>query len=97
PLFKNSTIRLGNGKTFTIEADQVGDTFLYIASATLNGKPYDRSWIRHAQIADGGTLSLRLTDTPTSWGTSDVPPSVSTDAKAMYIAPMPENDTGSGK
>lgn len=58
------------GDTFVIET--VGDptTQPYIASATLNGEALDRAWIAHEEIAQGGTLTLTLSDEPTDWGAS---------------------------
>ena len=80
PIFAKTTIRMGNGKDFTIIADHVSARNKYIESAKLNGKPLDKPWFRHADIAGGGTLALEMGDTPnTSWGTSpqDAPPSMS--------------------
>lgn len=59
-----------DGGTFVIET--VGDpaTQPYIASATLNGEALDHAWITHDDIAGGGTLSLTLSEAPTSWGES---------------------------
>ena len=80
PIFAKTTIRMGNGKDFIIIADHVSARNKYIQSATLNGKPLDKPWFRHADIADGGTLALEMGDTPnTGWGSSpqDAPPSMS--------------------
>jgi putative alpha-1,2-mannosidase len=72
PAVARSELRLHpgyyDGGTFVIET--VGDlaTQPYIASATLNGEPLDHAWITQAQITAGGTLSLTLSDTPTTWG-----------------------------
>jgi predicted alpha-1,2-mannosidase len=80
PIFAKTTIRMGNGKDFTIIADRVSARNKYIQSAMLNGKPLDKPWFQHADIADGGTLALEMGDTPnTSWGSApqDAPPSMS--------------------
>jgi len=48
-----------------------------VQSVRLNGKPLDQVWFRHADIANGGTLELTMSDTPnTSLGTaaSSLPP-----------------------
>ncbi len=37
PLFQRSTINLGGGRTFIIEAPETSETNLYVQSATLNG------------------------------------------------------------
>ena len=55
-------------------------------SIRLNGKPLDQVWFRHAEIANGGTLELTMSNTPnTSLGTnpSTFPPaSIDTNPEA---------------
>lgn len=80
PIFAKTTIRLGNGKEFTVIANHVSAKNKYIQSATLNGKPLDKAWFRHADIADGGTLVLKMAGIPNrQWGSApdDAPPSMS--------------------
>ncbi len=80
PIFAQTTIRLGNGKLFTIVANHVSARNKYIQSAQLNGKPLDQAWFRHADIADGGTLVLEMADHPNrEWGSApqEAPPSMS--------------------
>lgn len=84
PIFTKSAIRLGNGKFFTIIAHHASAQNKYIQSAELNGKPLDKAWFRHADIANGGTLVLEMTDKPNlQWGSApeDAPPSMSTTAE----------------
>lgn len=80
PIFARTVIRLGNGKRFTIVANHVSARNKYIQSAQLNGKPLNRAWFRHADIAGGGMLVLEMTDRPNlEWGSAlqDAPPSMS--------------------
>jgi predicted alpha-1,2-mannosidase len=77
PTFRRSSIVLGNGKTFTVVAENTSPANVYIAKATWNGKPYDRSWFKHDQLMAGGELKLTMTDKPTHWDTGTVPPSMS--------------------
>ena len=80
PIFSKSTIRLGNGKQFTVVAHHVSDRNKYIQSAQLNGRPLNRPWFEQSDIANGGTLILEMTDKPnTQWGSApeDAPPSMS--------------------
>jgi predicted alpha-1,2-mannosidase len=80
PIFAKSVIRMGNGKLFTIVAHHVSAQNKYIQSALLNGKPLNKPWIRHADIADGGTLVLEMASKPNyKWGSApeDAPPSMS--------------------
>lgn len=81
PFFESVSIKNGQtGKTATIRnmnftPDQ---TDIYIQSATLDGKPYSRNWLRHSFFLEGGTLELTLGPSESAWGTStgDVPPSL---------------------
>jgi putative alpha-1,2-mannosidase len=53
---------------------------VYVQSATLNGRPYSRNWLRHSFFMEGGTLELVLGPEESDWGRApaDVPPSLST-------------------
>lgn len=64
PLFREAKLRLANGKTFTVLAPEVSKENIYIQSVKLNGRPYDKSYITHAQITDGSTLELEMAATP---------------------------------
>jgi putative alpha-1,2-mannosidase len=80
PIFERTRITLENGKLFTIEAPHVSARDKYIQSASLNGKPLDRPWFRHEDIAQGGTLVLVMGPEPNQhWGSApeDAPPSMS--------------------
>ncbi len=77
PSLAKTTLHLANGKAFVIEARELSPTAIYVASAKLNGKPLDRAWFRHADLVDGGSLVLTMSDKPTSWPSGDPPPSTS--------------------
>lgn len=62
------TLDVGNGKTFTIEANNVSSDNFYIQSATLNGQEFNQTWLDYSQIIRGGTLSFNMSNTPSSWG-----------------------------
>jgi len=64
PSFRKVTLSLPNGRKFVIEAEGYSEANLYIQSATLNGAPYDRFFITHDDIVNGGTLSFVMGDTP---------------------------------
>ena len=85
PIFAKTTIRLGNGREFTIVAEHVSAQNKYIQSAQMNGQPLDKPWFRHTDIANGGTLTLEMGPAPNpQWGSDprDAPPSLSTEAAA---------------
>ena len=80
PLFEEAIIRMGNGKNLVIQAKNNSDTNCYIQSATLNGKPWNKPWFSHADIADGGTFIFEMGSRPNpAWGSAvdAAPPSMS--------------------
>lgn len=76
PQLPKAVIHLENGHDLTIVAKDASDKNLYVAAATLNGRPLDRTWFRHGEIANGGILEFQMADKPTAWGTATPPPSL---------------------
>lgn len=68
PLFERAELRLENGRRFTIETNGPRDGRVYVRSATLNGEPLERSFLRHDEILAGGTLVVETGRTPSDWG-----------------------------
>jgi predicted alpha-1,2-mannosidase len=62
PLFHEVTINLPNKKTFTVKAHNLSDKNIYIEKVLLNGKEYDKGFISHQEILDGGTLEFQMGD-----------------------------------
>jgi len=71
PLFTKATIHLENGKSFVITARGNDATNIYVQSATLNGAPYDKNFLSHADVAAGGALELTMGSSPSAWGTGE--------------------------
>ena len=70
PVFRKATIHIDGGKDFTITADN--PEALYISSARLNGKDYEKSFIDAASILAGGQLDYSLSATPSrTFGVAD--------------------------
>jgi predicted alpha-1,2-mannosidase len=85
PIFAKTVIRMGNGKDFTIVASHVSAQNKYIQSALLNGRPLNKPWFWHAEIAGGGTLILEMGGKPNrNWGSTpgDAPPSMTDNSTA---------------
>lgn len=82
PLFEEATLKLGdyfNGKEFSVKSEGVSSENIYIQSATLNGEPFNKSWITHDEIVNGGILIFKMGAKPNKdWGSSadSVPPSM---------------------
>ncbi|MDX1350845.1 MAG: GH92 family glycosyl hydrolase, partial [Putridiphycobacter sp.] len=87
PHLKAVTINLENGKSFVIQANALTDDHYYIQSATLNGKDFNQSYIKHADIVNGGKLIFEMGPTPNpNWGL-DIP--VSSIPKTDQSCPVP--------
>lgn len=72
PVFSRSEIQLPEGKSFVVQAKGNSLKNKYIQSARLNGKPYDRAFISHADIMKGGILELEMGEAPNkSWGKAE--------------------------
>ena len=81
PIFEETTINVGTGKTFVIVANNVSAQNKYIQSAQLNGIPLNKTWIKNADIVKGGKLVFQMGSRPNkSWGSSPdaAAPSMST-------------------
>jgi predicted alpha-1,2-mannosidase len=68
PIFDEVIIHLPGGADFRIKANrkQLGD--LYIHSAALNGRKYDRSYLTHVDLVGGGELNIEMGALPNeSW------------------------------
>lgn len=64
PMFKKATITMEDGKKFIIEANGNDDKSVYIDSACLNGKSFDRNYLTYDDIVNGGRLVLKMSDKP---------------------------------
>ena len=53
-----------NGNKFVVEARNNSPENVYIQSATLNGQPWPHNWLRHADIVNGGVLTLEMGNKP---------------------------------
>jgi predicted alpha-1,2-mannosidase len=79
PSIPDASLNLGNGKKLRILAKNFDANGLnrYVQSVTLNGVDLPTAWFRHGQIKDGATLVLTMGSTPSNWGKTPPPPSMS--------------------
>lgn len=76
PAFPIARVHLGGKKMLEIQSTNFSPTNKFIQSATLNGKPWNKCWFEHADIARGGRLILVMGNRPNpAWGTEVPPPS----------------------
>lgn len=79
PSFPVVTLYPEGGRPFTVKAKGASARNIYIQRATLNGRPYTRNYLNHADIVQGGVLELEMGPEPNrEWGSSpsDCPPEV---------------------
>jgi predicted alpha-1,2-mannosidase len=79
PQIERAAIEVGGQRTFVIEAPGLSPVNRYVTGAALNGKPLDRCWISHADVAGGGTLRFTMGAEPDeAWASSPgaAPPSM---------------------
>jgi len=94
PLFEKVTLKLENGNEFVIEASNITEDNKYIQSATLNNEDYQKSFISHEAIMDGGIMRFEMGNQANkNWGTKegDYPVSEITE---HLITPVPFVKTG---
>ncbi|NEU07201.1 glycoside hydrolase family 92 protein [Flavihumibacter sp. R14] len=63
PSMNSARINVGNGKTFEIEARDQSEKNVYVKRMELNGKPYTKSVLNHADIMQGGKLVFYMAST----------------------------------
>ena len=79
PIFDKVTLHVGGGRTFVITADGVSQQNKYIQSAELNGAAYNRPWLTHEDLVNGGELRFSMGPRPNkAWGSDpdQAPPSM---------------------
>ena len=89
PLFDKVTINLENGNKFIIRAENLSDKNYYIQSAEMNGNKYNKCYITHPDITNGGEIVFRMGSEPNkNWGSrdEDVP---ETSINDNLIVPVP--------
>ena len=64
PYVPSCKLTLPNGKLFTIKAPGVSDKMRYVKEVRLNGKTYDKLYLTHSDIMQGGTLEFVMSSTP---------------------------------
>lgn len=63
PLFKSAKIKLGENQ-LTIIADNYSPSNIYMKQVFLNNELLKRTWIKHSEISDGGTLRFVMSESP---------------------------------
>lgn len=64
PLFDRVTLSLPGGKKFSVVANANGPQRPYIRSATLNGQPFERTFLNHKEIVAGSSVDFQMESAP---------------------------------
>lgn len=64
PQLPKASIKLANGKQFTVKTNNAGENNIYIQKILLNGKPYKKNYITHKDIMAGGVIEYFMGKTP---------------------------------
>jgi len=69
PLFREVKLQVADRKQLLVQVENYAPARRYIQSARLNGKPLNRNWLTHQELAAGGTLVFVAADAPNeAWG-----------------------------
>ena len=64
PYMPYMKVTLASGNTLEIKAPKVSDKNRYIQKVTWNGQPYDKSYVTHEMLMQGGTLEFTMGPRP---------------------------------
>ena len=64
PYFDKVTLHLPQEKTLVIHARDNGDDNRYIGTMTFNGQPYDKNYLEHADLLQGGDITYQMQPVP---------------------------------
>ena len=64
PLFPEMTLELENGNFVKISAPENSKDNIYIDKMYINGKPWDKNYVRYSDLMEGALLEFKMSDTP---------------------------------
>ena len=71
PLFNYVEISLPNGKKFIIDSAENSNENIYVDNVKLNEKYYNKNWLHHDDLIQGGKLIFNMKNRPNfDWGSS---------------------------
>ncbi|HZC26651.1 MAG TPA: GH92 family glycosyl hydrolase, partial [Actinopolymorphaceae bacterium] len=99
PLFTKATVHLEGGRDLVIAAPGNSDETPYVQGLSVNGEPYEATFLPHALLAEGGVLEFEMGTQPSSWGTrpGSEPPSLTAAGDAPTpLVDVTRRDRGTG-
>ena len=76
PMVEKAEISIGD-KPFKVKTVGWSDENIYVQSVKLNGRAYNKLFITHADIVNGGTLEFTMSPVPGNFKHAILPPSIS--------------------
>jgi predicted alpha-1,2-mannosidase len=70
PIFNSVKLDLPGGKQLFIKCHRADPDDSYISKISLNGKPFTKNYITHAEIEKGGLIEVWLQKDPGKWGSN---------------------------
>jgi predicted alpha-1,2-mannosidase len=64
PLFEKAVLDVGKSRPLIVRVERKSPSDKYIHSVSLNGRPHEKIWFSHAEIAGGGELVFRMGGKP---------------------------------
>ncbi|WP_245897461.1 GH92 family glycosyl hydrolase [Hymenobacter nivis] len=64
PLFPKAIIHMPGGKDVVLNAPKNSAANRYVNALTVNGKPYDKTWLSHEELLKGAVLDFDMSATP---------------------------------
>lgn len=72
PCVDEASLNLDNGNTFKVKALNLSKDNVYIQSVLLNGKPWNKTFIMHEDIMNGGEIIFKMGAKPNKkWGVAE--------------------------
>ena len=69
PQMEKITMKLSNGKNFTMTAENISNENIYIQSVSLNGKDWNSPFLPFSELKNGGTIDFKMGPKPNkNWG-----------------------------
>ena len=75
PALPKAVMHLSNGKKFTMTAENLSDSNIYVQSVKVNGKNWTSPFLRYGELKNGGTLQFTMGQEPSKeWGVNGEAP-----------------------
>jgi len=76
PTFSKATVKLAGGKSLVLNAPAASVSNKYVGAVKRNGQFWPKAWIRHSDIAHGAEFEFTMNGSPSAWGRTPRPPSL---------------------